>query len=280
MVACLAASLRPSAAAETDALRPAGGLEYFPAAALYSPYVADPQRAGFGLLLMSVPDVAIPDSGDQRVGLRIGGRLGLLGIGTEEQPGSWQLSLDAGFSGQFDADHSLDNIGWDGIYGLTFAWAVRPDLQMKVGTMHWSSHVGDEYAERTGRRRIGYTRGELLAGTSWWFADRWRAYADYGHAYDYGNEELQQPGRAQGGIEFDSTRAGMSGRYGWYAAVDVAATEEREWERDSAVQVGYVIHAEGRRWRFGVEYYRGRPPIGEFFQLTETYLSLGVWMEL
>lgn len=274
LLAALFAAASRAWAADSD------GLTLFPVTELYPPYIADPHRAGFGFQFMSVSDVAIPDAGDSRYAIRVGGRLGLLRRGAVAQPGSWQLSVDAGFSGQFDTDHSADNIGWDGIYGLTLAWAIRPDLRVKVGTMHWSSHVGDEYAERTGRRRINYTRGEYLAGASWQFADRWRAYADYGHAYDIRNDELQQPGRAQTGLEYESPRRLWSGRAGWYAALDVSATEERDWKLDRALQAGFAVQAGERRWRFGIEHYRGRPPMGEFFQFTETYTALGLWMEL
>lgn len=275
----IATAPRLSMCAQPDAAD-RGDLTLFPVAGLYPYYIADPHRAGFGFLLMSVSDVDIPNSGDSRYGLRIGGRLGILGMGTAAQAGSWQLSLDAGFNGQFDTDRSADNIGWDGIYGFTLAWVLRPDLQVKLGTMHWSSHIGDEYAERTGWRRLNYTRGEFQAGISWWFAPRWRTYGDYGYAYDIRNDELQRRGRAQLGLEYDSTRGGTTGQRGWYAALDISATEERDWKPDRAASVGFIVHSGERRWRLGIERYRGRPPIGEFFQFTETHTALGFWMEL
>lgn len=273
MVATVMASFSTRAAGGSDTAGGSSSLTLFPDGEIYPVYIADPHRAVFGFLLMSMSDVDIPDSGDSRYGLRIGGRLGLLRGGSLERPGGWQLSLDAGFNGEFDTDRSADNIGWDGIYGLMLAWALHPDLRVKVGTMHWSSHLGDEFQERTGRRRINYTRGELLAGISWGVADRWRVYAEYGHAYDQRNEALQQAGRAQLGLEFERGR-------GWYAALDISATEERDWKLDRALQIGYAIHSGTRRVRVGIERYRGRPPMGEFFQFTETYTAFGVWMDL
>jgi hypothetical protein len=266
--------------AHEGAVSGSGGLVLFPDSGIYPAYIADPHRAGFGAVLMSVSAVDIPDSGSSRYGLRMGGRLPLLGAGAATQPGGWRLNLDAGFNGQFDADRSDDNIGWDGIYGLTLAWVLHPDVQAKAGIMHWSSHVGDEYAERTGRRRINYTRGEWQAGIGWWFAPGWRTYGDYGYAYDMRNEDLQRRGRAQLGMEFDSTHGGRKERHGWYAALDVSATEEREWRRNRAVSAGFVVRSGERRWRLGIERYRGRPPIGEFFTATEAYTALGLWMEL
>lgn len=279
-LAALMMVLPPCDVSGEESASGSAGLVFFPDSGIYPAYIADPHRAGFGAVKMSVSDVDIPDSGDSRYGLRMGGRLPLLGSGTAAQPGSWRLNLDAGFNGQFDTDRSEDNIGWDGIYGLTLAWVLRTDLRAKAGIMHWSSHVGDEYAERTGRRRINYTRGEIQAGISWWLTPGWRTYGDYGHAYDMRNEELQRKGRAQLGLEYDATRGGRKGRHGWYAALDTSATEERDWRVDRAISAGYLVHSGERRWRFGIERYRGRPPIGEFFASTETYTGIGLWMEL
>jgi len=155
---------------------------WLPEGSVYAPYLAEISRPGFGLTVVGVADNGIAEAGDLRFGLKLGGRLGLLRIGPP--PGregrAWQLDLGAGFYGQFDIDHSLDNIGWDGLYGLVLSSAPTSGrgLGLRMGVQHWSSHVGDEYAERTGRRRIGYTREEVMAGVAWpgLLRDRrWRA---------------------------------------------------------------------------------------------------------
>ena len=144
--------------------------QMFPPSILYPAYTADPRRPEFGLTILGFPDPQIPDSGDRRVGLKLGGRFGLVRLG------GWQADIEAGFTGQFDIEHSLDNIGWDGTYGFLLSTAFENGIGVQLGTKHISSHVGDEYAERTGRRRIGYTREELVAGAAWSFDDRWRTY--------------------------------------------------------------------------------------------------------
>ena len=143
----------------------AAAYEMFPSSNLYPAYLADPRRPQFGVMLLAYPDPQIPDSGDRRVGLKLGGRFGLLRV----HPGgrAWQADIEAGFTGQFDIDNSLDNIGWDGTYGFLVSTDLGHGVSFQLGTKHISSHVGDEYAERTGRRRIGYTREEAVVGSGW-----------------------------------------------------------------------------------------------------------------
>ncbi len=51
--------------------------------------------------------------------------------------------------------------------------------------------MGDEYAERTGRLRINYTREEFLAGISGELGDRWRVYGEAAYGYDLRSETNQ-----------------------------------------------------------------------------------------
>jgi hypothetical protein len=258
-----------------------GGVTLFPPGDLYPHYIADPHRVGFGVQWLSFTDARIPGSGVNRVALRAGGRFGIARLHpSEEAERGWQVSLEGGFNAQFDADHSLDNIGWDGRYGLVITTAQSRQWAFKAGVLHDSSHVGDEYMERTGRRRIGYTRHELAAGASWLPTERFRTYGEAAWGYELSNKQLQEPGRVQFGLEYGSPGTLGKGRTGWYGAADLSAMEERDWRVDRCLQVGLAAHAGSRTWRFGVEWYRGRPPMGEFFQYTEEYVSLGLWVDI
>jgi hypothetical protein len=258
-----------------------GDLVLFPAGDVYPPYIADPHRVGFGAQWLAFTRTDIADSGDDRVALRAGGRFGIVRL----NPGGradrgWQLSVEGGFNGQFDIDHSLDNIGWDGRYGLMLTTRQTENAAFRFAVLHDSSHVGDEYGERTGRRRIGYTRHELAAGLSWHPLPSWRTYVEGGRAYQLSNDELQEPGRIQAGVEYESGPGFWNGAAGWYAAADASAMEERRWRTDICVQTGLVWRSGERTWRFGLEWYNGRPPIGEFFKNTEKYISLGLWIDI
>lgn len=272
----------PVGATETSgAADGSSAISLFPDTSLYAPYVADPHRTGFGLEILGVADRSIPASSGVRFRLSLGGRFGLLAFRPEWLEG-WrsQLVLEAGFTGQFDIEESLDSIGWDGVYGLQLE-ARRPDgLALKVGTRHVSSHLGDEYAERTGRRRIGYTREEILAAVSWRPRTKLRAYAEAGWAYGKGNDTVQEEGRAQVGLEYTSVPRPEPYRWTWYAAVDVSAAEEREWKVNPSIHLGFALRTGKRDWRVGIGYAHGRVPIGELSFRDEGYVVLGLWLDV
>ncbi len=251
---------------------------YFPVGDIYPAYAADPFRAAFSLDMAHVSRVEIPASSSSRINLRAGGVLGVLRY--EHDPiRQWQVSLIGGFSAQFDSGHSLDNIGWDGHYGIVVTEAAG-SLALKLALQHDSSHVGDEYIERTGRQRIGYTRQDVAVGASWLADEHWRIYSETGWAFSMGNEFLQKPWRGQLGCEYESRPLFGSGLLRWYTAIDSQSMQERDWRIDVAVQTGLVSHSAGRTWRLGLQWYNGRPPMGEFFQFTERSLSLGIWIDI
>ncbi len=256
-------------------------LQFLPDEPLYAPYVADPRRVDFGFQVLHFTRVTIPDSGNLSFDLKAGGQFGLVRIhpaGSEDL--GWQLSLEGGFNSQFDIDRHWDNIGWDGRYGIVLSTAQSRNLSFRFGYLHDSSHVGDEYEQRTGRRRIGYTREELAAGASWLTDTGFRTYAEYGYARYMGNKDVQKPGRAELGFEWQQGKP-VQGRYrGLYAAADFSAMQERDWRVDTSFQTGYRIDTRSKTWRFGVDWYSGRPPIGEFFQYSEQYLGLGMWLDI
>lgn len=253
----------------------------FPAQDVYPPYLADPHRSGFAFQRLYMLTSEIADSGSSRYNLKAGGRIGLVRLAPPNgNVKGVQISIVAGFDAQFDTDRNYDNIGWDGNYGIALAGGDGDTLALKFAVLHTSGHVGDEYAERTGRQRIGYTRTELQAGISLFLTGRLRGYAEMGWGYDLKNEELQEPGRLQAGLEFRNNGSLWKGRLGWYAAADLSTMEERNWHLDASFQTGLIADSSDHTWRFGIEYYDGRPTMAEFFRDTESYVSLGLWLDV
>lgn len=275
---CLSLLLQGSAEAQDEADR-GWNLRALPADELYRVYVADPTQSRFGLTALEVTDARAAESGTSRSYLRLGGIFGLLRLHPAEEPDrGWQLSIEAGFNGQFDIDNDYDNIGWDGIYGLWVSGLLGERTRLRAGVRHISSHVGDELAERTGRRRINYTREETALGVSHWLREATRVYVEGAWGHDLRNEELQRPGRAQIGIEHDRPAA-LGRGFGWYVAADVNAYEESDWSPDATIQIGLLLPSERRGWRLGMSWRDGRIPVGEFFQEEESYVALGVWLD-
>ena len=254
-----------------------------PGSDLFPRYIANPLRPMTSLSRMTLSDSNIPGAGDDRYVFRLGGRYGFLRIHpTGESSRGFQFDLEGAFLGVFDIDNSLDNIGWDGLYGALFSWGNGQGLALKFGTKHDSSHVGDEYAESTGRKRINYTREEVLLGVSLAGFNYWRIYGEGAYAYDLRNKDLQERWRVEGGIEFQDAERWWDGSAGYYAALDVTSYEENDWQADVTIQAGLVLPVKKRfrTYRLGLEYHNGRPLIGEFFQIKEKYFAIGLWMDL
>jgi hypothetical protein len=252
----------------------------FPEAGFYPLYVADPLRSQSAVTVVAVPSSDIPDTGSARFGLRLGGQYPIVANHPPGKPDcGWQLDFEGGFSSHFDFGHSLDNIGWDGLFGLLLDYKPRPALAFRFGSLHDSAHVGDEYAERTGRQRVGYTRDEVVLGVSVRASQRWRYYFEAG--FQYGTKEFQEPLRAQAGIEYQGERPWPGARGGWYAALDLRGYQENDWHPRATAQLGINVPT-GRgqsRYRFALEGATGRSVLGEFFTATETYAGIGWYFD-
>jgi hypothetical protein len=267
----------------TESQRPEDGRRWWiaPPAEFYPYYIADPRRSQSALLLVGILSSEIPDSEGPRFATRLGGRFPLLRAHPESRPDlGWQIDFEAGFFAHFDIDYSLDNIGWDGLYGLTLSWKPKPGLAFRVGRLHDSAHVGDEYAERVGRERIGYTREEYVLGTSLKTAEVWHVYGEVGYAANE-LDDFQEPLRIQAGVERVGRRHFLDGRMRIYWATDLAATEERDWRITVTAQLGVMMPSGlgTTRYRFALEYGHGRSALGEFFFRDCSYLALGWYFD-
>lgn len=264
---------------------PAAGIfSLAPVTHIYPPYLADQKRVTFAMQILSVSQTDIPDTGNKRFGLRLGGRPELFNYQWSAEPGGTvkrlQANLEVGFRGHFDITRSLDNIGWDGNYGLIFSYQGSDFAACRFGVYHTSAHVGDEFAERTGRQRIEYTREELLAGLMLNVAPRWQVYAEGGYAYNLKNKPLQQHKRVQTGIQYQQHGFTFSPRAGWFVGFDVAAYEERDWHTSRSYIIGYSWQAQPHVWRLALEYYDGETPLGEFFQHAEQYSGISLQLDI
>lgn len=254
----------------------------FPDETLYRAYLADPQRIAFALEVIGA-DTEIAETGSARFGLRVGGDFGVLRTRPRDPEGRvWQINFLGSLDAQFDVGESLDNIGWDGNFGTSLLTA-KPGSpwSFRLGLFHTSAHRGDEFIERTGQGRIGYTREELQIGAQRALGPRWRGYLEGGWAFtNNADDGSQEPARAQAGLVYEVPDSLWDGRLGWYWAVDLATWEERGWTLDSAVQIGLSLPSDGNVWRVALSVADGRPPMGEFFQDSETWVSLGIWLDL
>jgi hypothetical protein len=257
--------------------------ELFPTGHLYPAYIADPLRPTFAVRTVGFTRVEIPDSGAYRFALSMGGRFPMLRF-RPDNGWVWQFHVHAGFYGQFDMEHRLDNVGWDGLYGFVITARTPGDTALRIGARHFSSHLGDEYLLRTGRERLRYTREELALGISRQLTREWRLYGEAAWAYEIRTPAIQDPWRAQLGVEHQRSlprlQLGPFDReWGWFAAAHGNLMEERDWRLDLWVKAGLTFPSGPHTWRLGAGYKSGRVPIGEFNHHTEDGFFLGLWFD-
>lgn len=252
-----------------------------PPTEFYPQYIADPRRAQSALLFMVVPYTEIPSTGDLRSVTRLGGKFPVVRWHpSDNNQIGFQLDLEAGFYGHFDFTESMDNIGWDGVYGVTLSYKPHQQLGFRFGTLHNSAHLGDEYMQETGATRIDYTREELVAGVSWQFAVRWRTYLEGAWAYEAVGKTKGE--RIQTGLEYVDDDKMWHGRFNWYAAVDMNMFNERDWQPATTAQLGVMMPSNHgtARYRIALEFFHGRSQMGEFSFYDESYTALGFYYDL
>ena len=275
LVVCVLLFLVPPVRAEAETIA-----MLTPPSIFYPVYIADPVRPQSAIKLLYFPSSEIPEVGPGRLSLHLGGRFGLVRWHPVDEPDrGLQLDFEGGFLAQFDLQGGLDNIGWDGLFGIYLSWLPERDLGFRIGMSHDSAHIGDEFAESTGRKRINYTREEITAGVSWRFTPRWQVYGDGGYSYTL--EEFQESWRLQAGVQYFGKRNFWNERMTWYAALDLQSFQENEWRVRYTSQLGLILPT-GRgtsRYRIAVEAGTGRSVMGEFFFRDETYVGVGWYFD-
>jgi hypothetical protein len=280
LLLCPISTVRAEADADTDHAQKKTITMLTPPSNFYPVYIADPVRPQSAIKLLYFPNSEISDAGPGRLSLHLGGRFGLVRWHPEDEPErGWQLDFEGGFFGQFDLQGGLDNIGWDGLFGIYASWLPNRDTGFRIGMSHDSAHVGDEYAESTGRKRVNYTREEITAGFSRRLASRWQVYADGGYSYIL--EEFQEAWRLEAGVQYFGARRFWNERMSWYGALDLQSFEENAWQVRYTAQLGLILPT-GRgtsRYRIAAEAGTGRSVMGEFFFRDETYVGIGWYFD-
>lgn len=272
--------LQPANADEStaSAINASNGV-FFPQTLLYPHYIANPLRTTFSIQSIRYSKTEIPSTSLKRFDLKVGGQLGIYRSQPENTQRGWQLSFGGGFHGEFDTESSEDNVGWDGFMSLSLEMRFNQALAHRVGLHHISSHIGDELIERTGIKRINYTRQEIRYGLTWFMSPHWQSYIELGKAYDMRNKLLQKRWRSELGFQYENNKYWMP-KLGWYIGADFSSYEENDWDINTAIQLGIVSSVNQRNYRLGFEFYDGRSPLGEFFQSNEKYIGFGFWVDI
>src|SRR5688572_7548776 len=132
---------------------------------------------------------------------------------------AFEVQAEGGAFGRFDFDENWDMDGADFRFGFPIA-ARWGRFAVKVHPWHLTSHLGDEYIDRTGRERFVYARNEVAVGASWEFEPETRVYLEAGYAFERG--DVNEPLRFMAGFE---TVQGLV-----FGAVNLTSFEEQDYD--------------------------------------------------
>jgi len=270
----LPASIAQDEKPEEDPTHKRTGI-WFPPNDFYPRYFADPLRPQNALTIQWLPHTELFDTTASRFGLRTGGTLGIYRWHPEgDTSRGWQLNFEGGMSAQFDIGYSFDSTGWDGFYGLTLAWKPTNKLGFRIGSQHDSSHIGDEYSDRTGIQRVKYTREEAILGVSWEIMPRWVLYSELGYGNGYSGSVTAT---IQVGTQYNTERKYWKNRASYFVAFNSRSYEESDWRTRVTIQTGYMIPVGNRSsvHRIAIEAGLGRSVMGQFAHLDESWVAIG-----
>ncbi|SCY85502.1 DUF1207 domain-containing protein [Desulfoluna spongiiphila] len=248
----------------------------------YPDYLADPRRPQMQLGV-SVTDSDIPETSSGRIMCDLGTRYTLFKVSpTKEGKNEFALDVEGCLFTQFDPGNNLDNIGWDGRYGIFGVWDWSDKVVARVGYRHISAHLGDEYIEETGRQRIGYTRDDLAFGMGIYLNQELFIYVEPSWAWSLGNDDRQKRWAAEGGLQYQGPHDLWNNSTAFYAAAHVRAFDETSWEPGVSLQAGFHVTRDqnSSNLRIGLDAYTGRAILGEFaLDYDESYLTLGIFFD-
>jgi hypothetical protein len=247
--------------------------EFLPSGVLYRPYLASPRQS------RSSFKVHTSGSGNGK------GRFET-GIGVYRPLARWdapdgsgdavEFSIEAAVFARFDASEDWDMDAEDYRYGFPLAYRID-DVTLKFHLWHVSSHLGDEYAERTGRKRSKYRFEEVSIGLSWDATDYSRFYGEAGMRVSTMGPAGGK--RVQFGYEWVDAASDSAVPY---FAMDLEMRSEQEWHLNRTIAAGILIPVRkvSTAVRLGVEHYRGKDQQTQFLTEDESYLSLVVAIEI
>jgi hypothetical protein len=179
-----------------------------------------------------------------------------------------EVGFEAAVFARFDLHEEYDMEATDWRFGIPL---VRRDgdLAWKVHLSHRTSHLGDEYMERTGATPVHYHMEEAAAGVSWDASAGSRVYGEAGAALYTGGPAAN--GRVQSGYEWVGSKGGL-GLSPW-VAMDLEARNEQDWNPNATLAAGVAL---GRSARLGFEYYRGRDPQTQFLEDRMQWVALAL----
>ena len=247
--------------------------QLLPQGLIYRSYQAGVHESRLGIVLLESDNNPYWDAA-------LGGRVGLLRFGSADaiRPQGWQLDFEGASLPRLTLDDARELESVDFRAGVPLTYGVG-DWQFKFAYYHLSSHMGDEFALRTGllASRINYVRDSLVLGASYYPIPLVRLYAESAYAMNY--QGGAQPWEFQFGTEI--SQPGPTGFRGTpFVALNAHLREELDFGGDFTAQAGWLWRdPAGRTLRLGGHYFNGKSSQFQFFDTSEEQIGAGMWYD-
>ncbi|MDZ4658693.1 MAG: DUF1207 domain-containing protein [Bythopirellula sp.] len=218
------------------------------------------------------------------IDVTLGGRAAIARYGTRVngQPYGWELQIEGAGQPRLNLDENWDLDAADFRFGVPLIYGDEL-VQFKFSYYHISSHLGDEFIERTNfppGDRVNYARDELVLGASFFPLPAWRWYAEAGWAF-YADEGAE-PWEFQFGVDY--AQPGPTGAVGTpFFAVNGHLREEVDFGGAVSAQAGWLWRGNsGKVIRTGLHYYNGKSNQFSFngpLERFEHQIGGGLWYD-
>jgi hypothetical protein len=245
-------------------------VEPMPERSLYRSHLADPRQSKSG------SKVQFPIRGKDNIKIEntLGGSRALaLWTNPRDPDEEMELFLEGAVFSRFDIQEGWDLDAADYKFGFPFLFR-RKEVTLKFTIQHVTSHLGDEFISREGRKRDSYHLEELTTGISWPIDNHWRVYGELGIGLYTGPSTSS--GRAQFGTEWVGSPWLRTAAP--FAAIDLQTRNEIGWSWNGVAMVGLMIlpKSGGHGFRATLEYYRGHDQQTQFLSELEHFWAVGI----
>jgi hypothetical protein len=245
-----------------------------PAHDVFKPLIADPRELQFAVRL--VMPVGHKNKGEAAVG----DYFGVYRVNMSGTDNLFQVSVGGGAFGRFDlSSQSNELLVADYNANLPFDFRFT-QWSFRFMPYHTSSHLGDDYLNKTGGTTSKHTWDHLKWLGSYDWTSMLRLYGGYTFVF----RTLPKDDRSalQGGTELTSR---WSSKYHCrsYWANDLQVWQRTEWAPTYSSQAGITFSKsaqERRGMSVFVEFMTGPQPYGQFYENKETRWNLGVRFHL
>ncbi|HYW80354.1 MAG TPA: DUF1207 domain-containing protein [Thermoguttaceae bacterium] len=241
---------------------------------IYRSYLAGPKESRLGARWVHKADQGwIWD-------VSLGGRAGLVRYGTMDpiKPEGWEIDVEGAALGRLDLEAESNALeATDYRVGVPLTYG-RGNHQTKLAFYHVSSHLGDELMiQQPTVPRINYVRDAIVFGHSYYLADDYRVYGEFG--YSFNTDGGAEPWEFQFGLEYSpDVPSGPRPRLFW--ATNAHLRQEIDFGGNLTFQVGLQWRGvSGQRMRIGMQYFTGMSEQYEFFDNFEDKVGVAVWYD-